>query len=165
MIVPLLLSILMILAASAAVWMVKPVHAGLSLALTLSIAAVIYLFLGAHFIGLVQLMVYVGAVAVLIVFSLLITRRSDEEAERSLRPKALVIGLTCVLPLLGALAYAVTGSIQTKPDRWEPVVPLQELGQALFTDYAPAVLAIGVLLTAVMIGAALFAREARKETK
>lgn len=165
MIVPLLLSILMILAASAAVWMAKPVHAGLSLALTLSIAAVIYLVLGADFIGLVQLMVYVGAVAVLIVFSLLITRRRDEEEERSLRPKALVMGLGCVLPLLAVLAYAVTGGIDIKPDRWEPALPLQELGKALFTDYAPAVLAVGVLLTAVMIGAALFARETRKETK
>ncbi|MCP5532905.1 MAG: NADH-quinone oxidoreductase subunit J [Akkermansiaceae bacterium] len=165
MIVPLLLSILMILAASAAVWLAKPVHAGLSLALTLAIAAVIYLVLGAHFIGLVQLMVYVGAVAVLIVFSLLITRRRDEEEERSLRPKALVMGFGCVLPLLAVLAYAVTGGIDIKPDRWEPALPLQELGKALFTDYAPAVLAIGVLLTAVMIGAALFARETRKETK
>jgi NADH:ubiquinone oxidoreductase subunit 6 (subunit J) len=42
---------------------------------------------------------------------------------------------------------------------WEPVMPLKDLGELLFTSHAPAVLALAVLLTAVMIGAALFARE------
>jgi NADH:ubiquinone oxidoreductase subunit 6 (subunit J) len=39
-----------------------------------------------------------------------------------------------------------------------PAIPLQQLGEKLFTTHAPAVIAVGILLTAVMIGAALFAR-------
>jgi NADH:ubiquinone oxidoreductase subunit 6 (subunit J) len=41
-------------------------------------------------------------------------------------------------------------------------MPIAELGETLFTSHAPAVLALAVLLTAVMIGAALFAREPEK---
>jgi NADH:ubiquinone oxidoreductase subunit 6 (subunit J) len=42
---------------------------------------------------------------------------------------------------------------------------LEALGKVLFTTHAPAVLAVAVLLTAVMIGAALFARESKGTTK
>ena len=41
--------------------------------------AAFYFLLGAEFVGLVQVFVYVGAVAVLIVFTILLTRREDED--------------------------------------------------------------------------------------
>jgi NADH:ubiquinone oxidoreductase subunit 6 (subunit J) len=44
-------------------------------------------------------------------------------------------------------------------------VSVEQLGTTLFTTHAPAVMAVGVLLTAVMIGAALFAREPGKKTQ
>jgi NADH-quinone oxidoreductase subunit J len=142
--------------------MARPVHAALMLALTLALVAVLYLALGADFIGLVQFAVYVGAVAVLIVFSLLITRPGDEAEEIERRPKSLVTGLVCTLPVLGVLLYVVSQT-QTGKQTSEtvPQVPLKELGITLFTTHAPAVLAVAVLLTAVMIGAALFARETK----
>jgi NADH-quinone oxidoreductase subunit J len=151
-----------LLAALGAVWLARPVHAALLLALTLSLNAVLYLLLGADFIGLVQFMVYVGAVAVLIVFSLLITRPGDEAEELARRPKSLVTGLVCTLPVLGVLLYVVSQT-QTAKQSSEtlPQVPLKQLGITLFTTHAPAVLAVAVLLTAVMIGAALFARETK----
>ena len=64
----LILSPLILLAALGAVWKARPVHAALLLALTLALVAVLYVTLGAHFIGLAQFAVYVGAVAILIVF-------------------------------------------------------------------------------------------------
>jgi NADH-quinone oxidoreductase subunit J len=159
----LILAPLILLAALGAVWMARPVHAALMLALSLALVAVLYLALGADFIGLVQFAVYVGAVAVLIVFSLLITRRGDEAEEIQRRPKSLVTGLICSLPVLAVLLYVVSQTQTGKPERETlPQLPLKELGITLFTTHAPAVLAIAVLLTAVMIGAALFARETGK---
>jgi NADH-quinone oxidoreductase subunit J len=157
-----ILAPLILLAAIGAVWMARPVHAALMLALTLALVAVLYLALGADFIGLVQFAVYVGAVAVLIVFSLLITRPGDEAEEIERRPKSLITGLVCTLPVLGVLLYVVSQT-QTGKETPEavPQVPLKELGITLFTTHAPAVLAVAVLLTAVMIGAALFARETK----
>ena len=158
----LILTPLILFAALGAVWMARPVHAALLLALALALNAVLYLLLGADFIGLVQFMVYVGAVAVLIVFSLLITRQGDETEELVRRPKSFVTGLTCSLPVLGVLLYTVSQT-QTGKQAAEtvPQVPLKELGITLFNSHAPAVLAVAVLLTAVMIGAALFARETK----
>ena len=159
----LVLSPLILLAALGAVWKARPVHAGLLLALALALNAVLYLSVGAHFIGLVQFMVYVGAVAVLIVFSLLITRPRDEEEEIARRPRSFVTGLLCTLPVLGVLVYNASRMSAGKATDVAPSISIEELGKALFTTHAPAVIAVAVLLTAVMIGAALFAREPGKK--
>jgi len=151
---------LILFAAFGAVWNARPVHAALLLALTLALTAVLYLTVGADFIGLVQFMVYVGAVAVLIVFSLLITRPGDEAEELARRPRSLVTGLVNTLPMLGVLLYAVSrsGNLEsTTPEN--PAFPVEKLGTLLFTTHTPAVLAVAILLTAVLIGAALFARD------
>ena len=160
----LILTPLILLAALGAVWKARPVHAALFLALSLALVAVLYLFLGADFIGLVQFMVYVGAIAVLIVFALLITRRSDEDEEIARRPRSLGTGLVCTLPVLGVLVYTlVKGGPASESEPSESMaLPIAQMGEQLFTTYSPAVLAVAVLLTAVMIGAALFARGTEK---
>jgi NADH-quinone oxidoreductase subunit J len=160
----LILSPLILLAALGAVWLARPVHAALLLALALALTAVFYLTIGADFIGLVQFMVYVGAIAVLIVFSLLITRPGDEAEELARRPRSLVTGLACTLPVLAVLLYSVSRSGTAESGAADsPALALEQLGTALFTTHVPAVIAVGVLLTAVMIGAALFARDPGKK--
>ncbi len=161
--IPLLvLTPLILLAALGAVWKARPVHAALLLALSLALNAVLYLVMGADFIGLVQFMVYVGAVAVLIVFSLLITRPGDEAEELVRRPKSLLPGIFCTLPVLAVMLFTVS-KVALADSKPAPSISLERLGTVLFTTHAPAVLAVAVLLTAVMIGAALFAREPGKK--
>lgn len=162
----LILTPLILLAALGAVWKARPVHAALLLALTLALNAILYLVLGADFIGLIQFMVYVGAVAVLIVFSLLITRPGDEAEEIARRPRSLMTGLACSLPVLAVLLFMVSRFENAVPAAADArSVSVEQLGTTLFTTHAPAVMAVGVLLTAVMIGAALFAREPGKKTQ
>lgn len=158
----LILSPLILLAALGAVWKARPVHAALLLALTLALTAVLYLTIGADFIGLVQFMVYVGAVAVLIVFSLLITRPGDEAEEIARRPRSVLVGLACTLPVLAVLLHTVS-RVDMAESTTVPALSVEELGIALFTTHAPAVIAVAVLLTSVMIGAALFARDPGKK--
>ena len=158
----LVLSPIILLAAMGAVWKARPVHAAFLLALTLALVAVYYLAIGADFIGLVQFLVYVGAVAVLIVFSLLITRPGDETEELIRRPRSLVAGLACTLPVLAVLLYVVSQSLGIESTDALTKVSISAIGSVLFTTYAPAVIAVAILLTAVMIGAALFAREPGK---
>jgi len=158
----LILSLLILLAALGAVWKARPVHAALLLALALAMVAVLYLIVGAEFIGLVQFMVYVGGVAILIVFALLITRPGDEAAEVARRPSSVGLGLACVAPVLGLLLYAISKGLPVAAataERANPKLPVAALGRELFENSVPAVLAVAVLLTAVLIGAALFARE------
>lgn len=165
MIPVLILAPLILLAALGAAWKARPVHAALMLALALSLNAVLYLCLAADFIGLVQFSVYVGAVAVLIVFSLLITRPSDEVEEIARRPKSLVPGLICVVPVMVVMLHtASTVAAYHSPETSTSSMSVKTLGTDLFTTHAPAVLAVAVLLTAVLIGAALFAREPGKKS-
>ena len=64
--------------------------------------------------------------------------------------------------MLAVLAYTAVFGSNIKLIPWQPKLSIAELGEMLFTSHAPAVLALAVLLTAVMIGAALFAREPDK---
>lgn len=159
----LILCPLILLAALGAVWLARPVHAALLLALSLALIGVLYLVMGADFVGLIQFMVYVGGVAILIVFSLLITRPGDEAAEVARRPRAVVMGIGCVVPVLAMLLYAFAqGLPEGFANAPAPALPVKTLGEVLFTEGIPAVLAVAVLLTAVLIGAALFARDPGK---
>jgi NADH-quinone oxidoreductase subunit J len=160
----LILAPLILLAAVGAVWKARPVHAALFLALALSFTAVLYLALGADFIGLVQFMVYVGAVAVLIVFSLLIIHRGDESEEVARRRRALPLGLLCALPVPVVILAAVSSGAPTTVEG-TPVLSVRQLGTLLFTTHAPAVIAVAVLLTSVMVGAALLAREPQPDRR
>lgn len=167
MILPILISLLVLVAALGAVLVARTVHAALWMALSLSMVGVLYLVLGADFIGLVQFTVYVGAVAVLMIFALLITRRADEEAEAQARGKSLLLWLVCVVPVLFALLYVAFVSYRGKLNAPLPEatakLDLAALGQVLYTDYAPAVLAVAVMLTAVLIGASIIARKDNPE--
>src|SRR6059058_5179972 len=64
--------------ALAAALLRKLIHAALCLVIAFFGIAAFYFWLGAEFVGLVQVFVYVGAVAVLIVFTILLTRRESE---------------------------------------------------------------------------------------
>lgn len=167
----LILCPLILLAALGAVWKARPVHAALLLALALALIATLYLALGAEFVGLVQFMVYVGGIAILIVFALLITRPGDEAEEVARRPRSVAVGVACVAPLLLGLVYVFGQGLPERPVETpvtaelqsvaaaQPALPLKALGDRLFTTDLPAVLALAVLLTAVLIGAGLLARD------
>src|SRR5438477_12905381 len=76
------IAILTLAAALAAASLPKLIHAALSFAMTFVGVAAFFFLLGAEFVGLVQVFVYVGAVAVLIVFTILLTRRDVEDTGR-----------------------------------------------------------------------------------
>src|SRR3954468_5515122 len=76
----LVISVLTLAGALAAATLTKLIHAALCLVVAFIGIASLYFLLGAEFVGLVQVFVYVGAVAVLIVFTILLTRREDEES-------------------------------------------------------------------------------------
>src|SRR5712692_1079979 len=86
------IAIVTLAAALAAASLPKLIHAALSFALAFVGVAAFYFLLGAEFVGLVQVFVYVGAVAVLIVFTILLTRR-DVEKDRGFNWSGALIAL------------------------------------------------------------------------
>src|SRR5512141_801873 len=78
----LLLATVTLAGAVAAISLRNLVHCALALALCFVGVAGLYLQLNAQFVGFAQILVYVGAVAILIVFAILLTRGADPEEKR-----------------------------------------------------------------------------------
>jgi NADH-quinone oxidoreductase subunit J len=131
------------------------VHAAFWMLETLVALAGVYLLLSAEFVALVQLMVYAGAVAVLLIFAVMLTLRRREDARRS-RDFSWT-ALVASVALLGGIGAALVGyapAVTAFPEKTPGVL---ELGRVLFTAYAlPFEIASLVLLVA-LVGAVWWA--------
>lgn len=152
------IAILTLAAALAAATLTKLIHAALSFAAAFAGVAAFYFLLGAEFVGLVQVFVYVGAVAVLIVFTILLTRR-DAEEDRDFNWSGVVIALAVFLGLLWAIMKTPSLSVAPPP---VGALTVRQIGQALMTDYVWPLQCVGLLLTAALIGALVLVLEEKR---
>ena len=154
----LIIAILMLSAALAAATLPKLIHAALFLVVAFVGLAAFYFLLGAEFVGLVQIFVYVGAVAVLIVFTILLTRR-EEENTGGLNWGGAVVAAAVFAGLLWAILR--TGKVNIAPAAIEALT-VRRIGEVLMTDYVWPLQCIGVLLTAALLGALVLVMEERR---
>src|SRR6266481_922273 len=96
------IAIITLAGALAAATLPKLIHAALSLVIVFVGVAAYFFLLGAEFVGLVQIFVYIGAVAVLIVFTILLTRRDIVSPERFNWA-----GIVIALAVFGGLIWAI----------------------------------------------------------
>ena len=144
-------------AAVAAMGLRNLVHCALALAVTFGGLAVAYLQLDAQFVGFAQLLVYVGAVSILIVFAILLTRGSEPPRQPAVST-GWIGGILIACVVLGVLAYALWRSDLLKRDLPPPSeVTVRDLGSVLMTRYVLPLEAVGLLLTAALIGAVIIA--------
>ena len=136
----------------------NPVHCILSFALGLVGLAGMYLALGAQFVGFTQVLVYVGAVAILAVFALMMTRAGQPQAHVRRPASATLGGLVAGGVTFGLFAYAIVGYHGALEGAAQaPPVSAREVGLALMHQYAIPLEVIGLLLTAALIGAVVVA--------
>ena len=157
-------ALLIIMGAVAAITLRNLVHCALALALTFVALAALYLQLDAQFVGFAQLLIYVGAVAILIVFAILLTH-SSEMPRRSIFSSSWAIGIGTavgVFAVLGGLVLSSRVLPGTIPP--PPQATVRQIGDALMTKYILPLEVMGLLLTAALIGAVIIAlRERRGE--
>lgn len=137
-------------------------YSGFSLLGTLGGVAGLYLYLGADFLGVAQLIIYVGGILVLILFAVLLTNRIGELAITNLSA-GLMVGAPAAV---GVMALAVKVALKTPWPTTEavPAPAVQRIGDALLAEYLmPFELASLVLLMA-LVGAMVIARRAAKES-
>jgi NADH:ubiquinone oxidoreductase subunit 6 (subunit J) len=159
----LILAILTLAGAVASMTLRRLVHCALALTVAFAGLAALYLNLGAEFAGLAQLLVYVGAIAILIVFAILLTRGGDDPSEPSFSPAA-IGGVIAALAVFAVLAWAVQSSSFAHSAALPPVPSssMQQIGLALMQRYVLPLEVIALMLTAAMIGAVIIAlREKR----
>src|SRR3954470_18202775 len=153
-----LISVFTLATALAAACVRKLIHAALCLVLAFLGLAAFYFQLGAEFVGLVQIFVYVGAVAVLIVFTILLTRREDEDDVGFNWGGAIV-----ALAVFGGLAWTIakTSSLPLSSQAIEALT-VKRIGEVLMTQYVWPLQCVGVLLTAALIGALVLVMEEKR---
>ncbi len=165
MVAQLLFFLLAIVAIAAALGMLiarNPVNSALWLVLNLFCIAGLYLTLNAQFIGIIQILVYAGAIMVLFLFVIMLLnlaelpRREDIDWKRG---AAFILGMG----VLAQLVYIVAMSFDVLPHppaAQEAVATgsAQVLARALFTEYALPFEVIGLLLLVATIGAVMLAK-------
>jgi NADH-quinone oxidoreductase subunit J len=152
-----IIAALTLVSAVAAMSLRNLVHCALCLALAFAGLAAFYLQLGAAFVGWAQVLVYIGAVAILIVFAILLTRSSEGKPQPVLS-RSWGVGIAIAVMVFGMLAKAIMSSSladNMPPAKPEPTV--RQIGDQLMTRYVLPLEVIGLLLTAAAIGAVIIA--------
>jgi len=133
------------------------VHGALYLLAVLAGAAILFLLFLAEFVAWVQVLVYIGAVVVLLLFGLMLTRApiGNMALDSQTRPLAAVVSLAI---------FAITSTIVWKTFKGQRVhfskpVTVATLGQAIFSRYVLPFEIVSVVLLAALVGAVVLARK------
>ena len=132
------------------------VHAALFLAATLAGIGGVFLVLHADFVALVQLLVYVGAIAVLFLFGLMLTRAPI--GREALDSQNRGLGLGVALAMFGVLTALIIGAFGDTPASELAGPDIAEIGLAIFSTWVLPFEVLSMLLLAALIGAILLSR-------
>lgn len=155
----LLLAAITIIGTAAAMSLKNLVHCVLALTLGLVGLAALYLELGAQFVGFTQILVYVGAVAILAAFVIMMTR-SAESAKAIDSSSFRLSGTLIALVVFAVIAWAIcTGTGMLQVPSPQPEASVHQVGVALMHSFVLPLEIIGLLLTAALIGAGVLAMD------
>lgn len=156
----LLLGVIALASAVAVVTTRNVVHAALYLVVTLASAAGTYLMLTADFVAWVQVLIYVGAVIVLILFGIMLTKapiggQADVDSENRL--PALVVALASAATLVALV-------VQAFKDAYVDLAAVKQgsggeaVGTAIFSNYVLPFEVVSILLLAALVGSIVLSR-------
>ncbi len=170
-----LFAIVTILSAIAVVTARNPVHSVLFLILAFVNAAGLFLLLGAEFLAMILVVVYVGAVAVLFLFVVMMLDVDFAELKKGMmatQPGLLVVGLAVAAVVVIELVMVMGGWLHLAQPLAVGGVPLspgvsntQALGLVLYTRYFYLFQAAGFVLLTAMIGAIVLTLRHKPEVK
>jgi NADH-quinone oxidoreductase subunit J len=149
----------------ASVTLRNTVHCALALTVAFAGLALLFLNLDAQFAGFAQILVYIGAVAILVVFAILLTRSSETPRE-GVFSRTWALGMVIAAAVFSVLAWAVLESQSALPNQTAvPSVTVAQIGAALMDRYVLPLEIVALLLTAALIGAVIVAMHEKGASK
>jgi NADH-quinone oxidoreductase subunit J len=133
------------------------VHSALALAASLLGAAGLFILFGAEFVGLAQILIYVGAVVILFLFGIMLT--SASAGRPVIDNEQPGVAALVALGVFVVLAIGIIGSYGRRRLSLDVAFSTTKLGTALFTRWILPFEAVSVLLLAALIGAIVLARK------
>lgn len=137
----------------------NPVYSTMALVVTLFAVAVLFVLLGAPFIGVLQVLIYTGAIVVLFLFVIMLLNIGREESQSAGQKPQLVFSILGAV-VFGGLVILALLSMRTAslPELSPELVSLKGLATTLFTEFLLPFEIIGLLLLVAVIGATVAAR-------
>lgn len=161
-----ILAILTLAGGLAAVTLKNTVHCALALTVAFAGLALFFLQLDAQFAGFAQILIYIGAVAILVVFAILLTRSSEEEAPGGVFSRRWLSGLIIAAAIFAVLGWAILRSGPALPhESAVPAVNVHQIGTALMGRYVLPLEIVALLLTSALIGAVIVAMHEKESAK
>jgi NADH-quinone oxidoreductase subunit J len=153
------LSVIAVISAFAVISARNPVHSVLFLILTFFTSAGLFVLLGAEFLAMLLVVVYVGAVAVLFLFVVMMLDVDFAELKKGFL-SYMPLGALIALALMGELALVASASMSAQgapialgPVETGGVTNAEAIGQVLYTEYLLVFQMAGLVLFVAMIGA------------
>ncbi len=132
------------------------VHAALGLAAALIGAAGLFILFGAQFVGLAQILIYVGAVVILFLFGIMLTANPGRSVVDNDQK---VFAALVAIAVFAVLAVGIVAGFGNKKLEFKVAFPTAKIGRALFTTWVLPFEAVSILLLAALVGAIVLARK------
>ena len=126
-------------------------HSAVWLSLCLLSVAGIYFYLGAEFVGVIQVLVYIGGIITLFIFAIKLTAHMDDLSIPQTN-KQIIPSIAATSVLFGIFIYIITHSSWLESQS-QTTITLKDLGKSLMTVYVLPFEFMSLLLLAVMVGA------------
>ena len=132
------------------------IYGAIALAVSLLGIAAFFILLDATFVAMFQVAVYIGAIVVLVIFTIMLVRREAWMDVPGGRRKVMGIGIM-LMTMFGLGAIFITSGL-TEQEVPETTVTFNQIGEQMLTYYWPALIAMALVLAAAVIGALTLAK-------
>jgi NADH-quinone oxidoreductase subunit J len=152
-----MIAAVMVVAAIGVVTMKNIVHAALALVVVLAGVAAQYIVLQAEFLGIVQVLIYIGAVIVLFLFGIMLTRSPMRRSAEYDNDQRVLAGLVSLL-IFGVLAFLLHDQFGNDQLHLGQPTQTTAIADSIFRTYVVAFEVVSMLLLAALVGAIVLAR-------
>jgi len=139
------------------------IHSALLFVLSWVGVAAFYLWAGAQFVAFAQILVYVGAVSMVVLFAVLLTRQGTPTPIEADSIPRVIGGLFAAGGVAGVLGGAIFGTPLDVSSALPAAASVKEIGRQLMGPHAIGLLIIGIILTVALLGAVVIAAQERTD--